>query len=124
MVHEMDAGPVYAKRPLSLEGNAEEIYLRAGRLSVDMISDIISNQTLPKDQIGDPVNFKRRTPEQSQVPVDLPDLMQLHDFIRMLDAEGYPHAFIDHGEFRIHFSRAALYDGRIVADAKITLRPT
>jgi methionyl-tRNA formyltransferase len=42
----------------------------------------------------------------------------------MLDAEGYPQAFIDHGEFRIHFSRAALYDGRIVADAKITLRST
>jgi methionyl-tRNA formyltransferase len=124
MVHEMDAGPVYAKRPLSLEGNAEEIYLRAGRLSFAMISDIISNQILPKDQIGEPVNFKRRTPEQSQVPVDLHDLMPLHDFIRMLDAEGYPQAFIDHGEFRIHFSRAALYDGRIVADAKITLRPT
>jgi methionyl-tRNA formyltransferase len=124
MVHEMDAGPVYAKRPLSLEGNAEEIYLRAGRLSFAMISNIISNQILPKDQIGEPVNFKRRTPEQSQVPVDLHDLMPLHDFIRMLDAEGYPQAFIDHGEFRIHFSRAALYDGRIVADAKITLRPT
>jgi methionyl-tRNA formyltransferase len=124
MVHEMDAGPVYAKRPLSLEGNAEEIYLRAGRLSFAMISDIISNQILPKDQIGEPVNFKRRTPEQSQLPVDLHDLMPLHDFIRMLDAEGYPQAFIDHGAFRIHFSRAALYDGRLVADAKITLRPT
>jgi methionyl-tRNA formyltransferase len=124
MVHEMDAGPVYAKRSLSLEGNAEEIYLRAGRLSFAMISYIISNQILPKDQIGEPVNFKRRTPEQSQVPVDLRDLMPLHDFIRMLDAEGYPQAFIDHGEFRIHFSRATLYDGRIVADAKITLRPT
>jgi methionyl-tRNA formyltransferase len=124
MVHQMDAGPVYIKRPLSLEGNAEEIYLRAGRLSFDMIFDIISNQILPENQTGEPINFKRRTPEQSKIPVDLPDLMRLHDFIRMLDAEGYPHAFIDYGGFRIHLRRAALYDGQIVADVKITLSPT
>jgi methionyl-tRNA formyltransferase len=30
MIEEMDAGSVYAKRPLSLEGRAEEIYRRAG----------------------------------------------------------------------------------------------
>ncbi len=38
----------------------------------------------------------------------------------MLDADGYPRAFLDHGGFRYTFARAALYDGRIVADVTIT----
>lgn len=53
----------------------------------------------------------------------LPDLAALHDFIRMLDAEGYPHAFIEHGCFRLEFTRAALFGDRLVADVKIT-RPS
>lgn len=40
--------------------------------------------------------------------------------MRILDAEGYPRAFINHKGFRYEFSRANLYDGRIVADVTIT----
>ncbi|GEP42475.1 methionyl-tRNA formyltransferase [Brevifollis gellanilyticus] len=123
MAHEMDAGPVYAKKPLSLEGSAEEIFLRAGRLSADIIAEMVRTQPEPVPQSGEPTPFKRRRPEQSAIPADLPDLGALHDFIRMLDAEGYPHAFIEHGGFRLEFTRASLYDGRLVADVKVT-RPT
>ncbi len=123
MVHAMDAGPVYAKATLSLEGNAEEIYLRAGRLSADLIRQIVQDQPEPAPQTGEPVIFQRRKPAQSALPTDLPDLTALHDFIRMLDAEGYPHAFIEHGGFRLEFSRAALYDGRLVADVSVTRTP-
>ena len=52
MVHEMDAGPVYAKRPLSLEGSAEEIYLRAGRLSAEIIADMVRDEPVPVAQSG------------------------------------------------------------------------
>jgi methionyl-tRNA formyltransferase len=38
----------------------------------------------------------------------------------MLDGEGYPRAFLQHSGFRFEFSRPALYDGRVVADVKIT----
>lgn len=124
MAHEMDAGPVYAKKPLSLEGNAEEIFLRAGRLSAEIIEEMIRTEPEPVPQTGSPVLFKRRRPDQSAIPDDLPDLGALHDFIRMLDAEGYPHAFIEHGGFRLEFNRAALYDGRLVADVKVTRSPT
>lgn len=120
MVHEMDAGPVYAKKTLSLEGNAEEIFLRAGRLSADIIAEMIRTGPEPVPQCGEAVIFKRRRPEQSAIPANLPDLGALHDHIRMLDAEGYPHAFIEHGGFRLEFTRAALYDGRLVADVKVT----
>ena len=50
-------------------------------------------------------------------------LQQLHDFIRMLDAEGYPPAFLECDGFRFEFTRAALYDNRIVSDVKITRIP-
>jgi methionyl-tRNA formyltransferase len=123
MSGEFDAGPVYMKEPLSLAGGAEEIYWRANRLSAKMIQHMIQREPKPVPQRGVPVNFKRRKPQQSELGgvSSLPkSLDALYDFIRMLDAEGYPRAFLQHSGFRFEFSRPALYDGRIVADVKIT----
>jgi methionyl-tRNA formyltransferase len=122
MTSSFDAGPVYLKRDLSLEGGAEEIYLRACTLSADMIRQIVQDEMQPLPQTGEPVNFRRRKPEESQI-AKLDSLEQLHDFIRMLDAEGYPHAFLSHAGYRFEFSRSALYDGRIAADVHITVEP-
>jgi len=119
MSREFDAGPVYMKERLSLEGGAEEIYLRAARLSAEMIQRMIRREPKPVPQRGQPVNFKRRKPEESEIGT-VASLEALYDFIRMLDAEGYPHAFLQHSGFRFEFIRPALYDGRIVADVKIT----
>lgn len=123
MVHEMDAGPVYFKKPLSLEGSAEEIYIRAGFLSAEIIAEIILNEPSPVNQAGAPVIFKRRKLEQSAVPKELARLTEWHDFIRMLDAEGYPHAYIDFGQFRLEFTRSSLLGESVVADVKITALP-
>jgi methionyl-tRNA formyltransferase len=119
MTEEWDAGAIYGKESLSLEGGAEEIFLRAGRLSASMIRRIVVDEPKPLPQTGKIVQFKRRTPAESEVrePASLEDLF---DFIRMLDADGYPHAFLNHLGLRFEFSRAALYDGRIMADVTIT----
>lgn len=119
MTHDLDAGPVYFKEDLCLEGNAEEIYIRAMYLAAQMIKRIIREQPEPLPQTGEVIVFKRRKPEKSEIP-QLSSLLALYDFIRMLDAEGYPKAFINYKGFRYEFSRAALYDGRIVADVIIT----
>jgi len=119
MTEEFDAGPVYGKEPLSLQGGAEEIYLRAGRLSAKMIEAIAGEEMTPVAQKGKAVHFKRRTPSESEVRTPA-SLEELYDFIRMLDAEGYPRAFLHHSGMRFELSRPALYDGRIVADVKIT----
>lgn len=63
--------------------------------------------------------FKRRKPADSEIP-ESTSLRGLHDFIRMLDADGYPRAFISHCGYRYEFGHAALKDGRIVADVTIT----
>lgn len=120
MTEELDAGPVYLKEELSLEGNAEEIFIRASELAAGMIERIVRERPEPRPQEGETVVFRRRRPEESRIP-ELDSLGRLHDFIRMMDAEGYPHAFLEHGGFRYEFGRAALYDGRIVAD--VTIRP-
>jgi methionyl-tRNA formyltransferase len=118
MVEDFDAGPVYLKKDLSLEGNAEEIYIRASYLSAQMIRQIIEKQPTPLPQTGEPVLFERRKPEESRIP-ELNNLQMLHDFIRMLDADGYPPAFIEYKGFRYEFNRASLYHGKIVADVNI-----
>jgi methionyl-tRNA formyltransferase len=38
----------------------------------------------------------------------------------MLDADGYPHAFLEHAGLRYELRRASLYAGRIHADVIIT----
>jgi methionyl-tRNA formyltransferase len=118
-VEAVDAGPVYLKRPLSLHGNAEEIFIRAGKVMEEMIVELIETRPEPAEQVGEPVLFKRRQPEQSRIG-DLASLDKLYDHIRMLDAEGYPRAFLEHRGFRYEFSRAALVEGRLIADVTIT----
>jgi methionyl-tRNA formyltransferase len=120
MVEEMDAGPIYRQEPLSLEGGtAEEIFIRASDLSMQMAVDISRSQPEPRPQVGESMAFMRRRPEQSTIGGQS-ELTQLHDFIRMLDADGYPRAFIEHDGFRYTFRRAARYNGRIEADVTIT----
>lgn len=119
MVPEMDAGPIYLQRTLSLHGSAEAIYVRATELSATMVGEILRKDPEPRPQQGEPVTFERRTPEQSEIE-NLDSLDDLHDFVRMLDAEGYPRAFIEHDGFRFEFSRSVRYDGRIEADVTIT----
>lgn len=115
MVGEMDAGPVYAKRPMSLDGRAEDIYLRAGDLCWEMIRWIIAETPVPKPQQGDVTKFIRRKPEQSKLP-EQSDLEDLYNHIRMLDAPTYPLAFVEHGDFRLEFSHAKLMGSELVAN--------
>jgi len=118
MTHEFDAGPVYFKEPLSLEGSAEEIYMRAARLSATMAGRIIQEEMQPVPQRGEVVEFKRRKPHESVISTPA-SLQELYDFIRMLDAEGYPHAFLEHAGFHFEFTRAAFCEGGLTANVKI-----
>ena len=118
VVGKLDAGPVYLKENLSLHGNAEEIYMRASDTFFKMIREIIEKKPEPKPQEGKVIEFKRRTPEQSELP-KTDDLRKIYDLIRMLDAEGYPKACIERNGIRFEFERASLKDGYIKADVII-----
>jgi len=113
----LDAGPVYIKKSLSLDGRAEEIYKRTSLLTWDIIKEIVEKEPITVQQEGEPVIFKRRQPEESLLPEDL-DLEQVYDYIRMLDAPGYPKAFLQFGNFRLEFERADLSDSGLTAKVK------
>lgn len=114
MVGEMDAGPVYCKYDLTLEGRAIDIYLRASDISFEIIQWIVQKQPVPAPQQGEPVLFSRRRPDQSLLPL-AGELSRLYDHIRMLDAPTYPPAFLEYGEFRIELRDAKLDGQDLVA---------
>lgn len=119
MTAELDAGPVYLKRPLSLAGRAQEIYQRTAELCYAMITEIVTREPLPQPQTGEVVRFARRTPAESVLPAQA-TLAQLHDHIRMLDADTYPPAFLDYGDYRLEFHHARAADDCI--EAQVTIR--
>jgi methionyl-tRNA formyltransferase len=120
MSEEIDAGPVYLKRPLSLEGSAEEIFERLSGLVFSMIADIVSSQPNAVPQTGEPVFFNRRTPDQSRIPPNA-SAQEIYDHIRMLDAETYPAAFWDAGDWRLEFRDAKQVDDGV--EARVLIRP-
>ena len=120
---QMDAGPVYLKRPLSLEGSASEIFLRASKIIEEMILEMIQCEPAPVPQKGEPVCFERRTPAQSDLNnAQISNLNDFFDFVRMLDAQGYPKAFINVHEHRMELSRIQMEADMLVGTFKIYKR--
>jgi len=107
--------------PFPLVGTAEAIYQRAAALSWDMISEIINNEPTPDSQKGEVVEFKRRKPEQSQIPSGLA-AEQIYDYIRILDAPGYPHAFIEKSSYWFEFTDAVFEAGELAANVRIRIK--
>ena len=118
-VEEMDAGPIYLKMAFGLYGSAEEIYLRASKVIEDMIVEILKTQPVSLPQQGTPVFFQRRKAEEGNL-TSVRSLEQAFDLIRMLDADGYPSAYVNVGPFKMEFTRASLKAGQVMADVSIT----
>jgi len=117
---ELDSGDIYLKQPLSLYGSAEEIFLRADRLIEEMIEQIVREMPVAKPQQGEPFLFRRRTPDQSNLATcPEGDLSAWYDQIRMLDAEGYPHAFLEANGMRLEFRRVCHRSDGLHADVKL-----
>lgn len=116
---EMDAGPVYIKCSLDLsQGSADTLYFNAYRIIDNMIEIIQSSDLIPIEQTGEPTFFKRRKPEQSEMS-NVP-FNKVKDHIRMLDAEGYPNAYLQVNDYRIYFKKAFEYaDKSVFSEVRI-----
>lgn len=99
----IDAGKIYLKRKLSLNGNASEIFKRIEKKSLSMIKTIIKQKIQPYHQKGKKSHFKRRSEADSFITKKITNLSNLYDFIRMLDADGYPRAKLKFGNFIYEF---------------------
>lgn len=120
MTDDLDAGPVYLKDNLSLYGSAQDIFTRAAGQIMELAFTISETNPAPKKQIGEATIFKRRRPSDSEVQEKM-SIEQLYDFIRMLDADTYPKAFISSKGYRFEFDKANLCPaGNLSARVTIT----
>ena len=120
----LDTGDIYFKQQLDLHGSAEEIFLRADELIEEMIELIVREELKAIPQQGEPVMFTRRTPDQSNLSLCKEGALSAwYDHIRMLDAEGYPHAFLELHGMRLEFRRVSQRSDGLYADVKIVAMP-
>jgi len=104
---QIDAGPIYYKKDLNLKGSAEDILKRMEKISVKIIKKIIKSKKLfLKTQYGKPTFFKRRKAEQSRINKKyFSKINKFYDFVRMLDADGYPKAFFIKDGIKFEFNK-------------------
>lgn len=120
MTNDLDAGPVYFKDSLSLHGSAHDIFNRAASQIMKLAFKIAETNPAPKEQTGEVTVFNRRRPSDSEIPEEM-STEQLYDFIRMLDAETYPKAYISSKGYRFNFDEANLSPaGNLSARVTIT----
>lgn len=121
-IGQLDAGPVYMKEKLSLTGTAQEIFTRAAEVIFKrMIPEIIKKKRAPVPQKGKVVRFKRRRLEEGDIS-GLTSLEKVYDHIRMLDAEGYPAAFVANKKILVEFTQAQLEKDYVLTQAKIRIK--
>ena len=112
----LDEGDIYLKEDFDIsKGSANEIYINASKLIFKkLIPNILRQNPTPVRQEGDAVNFKRRTPEQSNIKM-LNDvsIANLYDFIRMLDAPSYPKAYLELDNLKMELFEVIIKDGKL-----------
>lgn len=116
----MDTGDIYIKKPLDLSGSAREIFQRSTLVIEEMIKEIIIENCMPTPQIGEVVEFKRRKPEESNIS-GLEELERIYDHIRMLDCDGYPHAFIETQFFKAELTNANFNENEKTITANVRI---
>ncbi len=118
MTQELDTGDIYHKVSLDLLGSAQEIFIEAANKAYELIKFIVENNPAPQPQEGEVVNFNRRKPSQSEIPKDI-TFDNIYDYVRMLDADTYPAAYIDFDGFRLLFKKAKLDNGKLTMEVDV-----
>lgn len=101
----IDSGPIYLQYPLDLDGPARRIFERATEVMLGLVEVIVREKPVSVPQQGTPEVFIRRRPEESNLELAT-DADRAYDLIRMMDAEGYPHAFLETATLRLEFTDA------------------
>lgn len=122
VVKGIDSGDIYLKEPFYIGlGSADEIFQKVSEIIFNkMIPNILENKPNPYLQEGEPVNFKRRKPEESNIlESNVKTLDDIYDFIRMLDGEDYPNAFIQIGNLKINFKNVCRKTDKLIGNFEI-----
>ena len=120
MSAELDGGPIYCSSSISLDGTAEEIFLRMAEKIQEQIITIQETRPVPVPQVGQPSVFKRLGRSDNEI---LPEFSidKIWDYIRMVDSPDYRPAFLHFGQHQIEFSQASFSTDGI--EGKFLIRP-
>jgi len=113
----IDAGDIYLQEPFSIAiGSAEEIFIELSNIIFHkMIPRFLESRLVPRPQNGNIVSFKRREPQESNLfLLENTKLFKIYDFIRMLDAPGYPKAYIELNSSKIKFSEVRKKGNKLI----------
>lgn len=126
VVEEIDAGDIYLKEEIDLEiGNVDEIIKHiSNKIFNNMIPKFLKSNLKSYKQEGEVLEFKRRKPEESNFysfltkENDVSD-KKIYDFIRMLDGEGYPKAYLEIGKYKMELKNIKLEEEGLSGEFKI-----
>ena len=113
----LDTGDIYLKENFNISiGSAEENFIKLSNIVFKkMIPNILKHEITPQKQKGTILEFTRRKPDESNIKtLEIDSLFKLYDFIRMLDADGYPKAFFYLNNLKIEFSEVHLKNKKLV----------
>lgn len=113
----LDTGDIYLKENFNIKrGSAEENFIDLSSIIFKkMIPLFLDKELTPAKQSGKVTEFKRRTPKDSNIlTLNQKSVHNLYDFIRMLDAEGYPNAYLELDEIKIEFKEVHLKNKKLV----------
>ena len=119
MVKELDAGPIYLKKKLSLSGSLTSIFKRMNKIVNELIFVIINKNIKPKAQVGEPTYFKRLSIIDNEIKKNI-KLNEIYDKIRMIDHEEYPNAFIVLDNIKLEFYESKFKNETIHVKCKIS----
>jgi methionyl-tRNA formyltransferase len=120
----LDAGDIYLKEDFNISsGNAQEIFTKLSMIIFNkMIPKLLLLDKLPQKQVGKIVNFKRRTPAQSDInTLNNKSLDKLYDFVRMLDGEGYPKAFYELENLKFEYMDIEKKHNKLIGRFEVTI---
>jgi len=116
----LDGGDIYCKKPITLQGNLNDIWYIIAITSFELITNIIDSdlkccpQAEPTTQ-----TYKRRKDNHIPFENNENNIEDIYNFIRMLDGNNYPKSYINIGNYKLEFSRASQHFNNNTDKAKI-----
>lgn len=118
----LDGGEICLKKPLNLSGSAQKIFVNLEDKVIKMIKIISKRKKINfVKQLGKGTFYKRRKPKDSELNFKKQkNIIELYNFIRCTDADGYPKAFLDFKNFKLEFFNAKIKKKNLYAEIKIS----
>jgi len=119
MEDSVDSGDIYISLPITLQGSLLDIWMSISKITYQLIKRCVLENPTPSPQIGTPSTYKRI--RNNEINLDTKKgLCYTYDQIRMVDAEGYPNAYLIINGFKFEFTSANLNNNSIISDVRIT----